>query len=153
MVERGEYDADVSSFEEMTDSFSFEEARNVCAKCNAYHWKDCSCGIEPGVLLDLYKNGFNLIDTSEDDPSEVMFEEPSDDDPRSWLGKENDHQNLLLEISCFGQYHYIDDEFEARNRYFEWLDKQPDRGANHLYFLWWRKLLDRQRLGGSPPEN
>jgi len=162
MVDRGEYDADVSSLES-TESFSFEDATNTCPACKAERWKDCTCTMESLGLSDMYKNGFNALETSSEedmdssisnDPSEVIEEEdvyiPSLD-PNFFAGEDD----RVLEIGAFQRYNDIDDWDEAQNKYYSWLDRHYfGPGDRRLYMFWWAHWMDYKRGGSrTPPEN
>jgi len=163
MVDRGEYDADVSSMESMTESFSFEDATNVCPACEAERWKDCTCTMESLGLSDMYKNGFNALETSNeedmdssisDDPSEVIEDEdayvPSLDP--NFFAVEDDR---ILEIGSFQRYFSYDSWDEAERKYYVWLDRHIlGPGDKRLHMFWWRHWMDFNRGDDTyPPEN
>jgi len=148
MVDRGEYDADVSSMESMTESFDFEEARNTCPGCKVERWKDCTCSMESLGLSDLYKNGFNALETSSEEGEPSSFEEVDPSETDDYFSTEDDR---VFEIFAFQRYWDIDNWAEAKDQYYTWLLQQADPGHNHLYRYWWNHWTDYQRHGDTPP--
>jgi len=163
MVDRGEYDADVSSFESMTESSDMDDATNTCPACKAERWKDCTCTMESLGLSDMYKNGFNALETSSEEEKDSSFsEEPSEFfesedayvpslDP-NFFACEDDR---VLEIGSFQRYNNIDSWDEAEGKYYNWLNRHYFGPAdNRLYMFWWNHWMDYKRGGStSPPEN
>jgi len=146
----GEYDADISCEEPSTESFDLNEVSEHarCPICHALHWKDCTCSPFSRGLSDAYKNGFNAIETSNEEEVPSSSEEADPSEIDDYFSTEDDR---VFEIFAFQRYWDIDSWPEAKNQYYTWLLQQVDPGHNRLYRYWWNHWTDFQRNEDSPP--
>jgi len=99
-------------------------------------------------LSDLYKNGFNALETSSEEGEPSSFEEVDPSETDDYFSTEDDR---VLEIGAFQRYWDIDTWAEAKNQYYTWLLQQADPGHNRLYLYWWNHWTDYQRHDDTPP--